>query len=362
MSTIRFFNGGRGTGGRSIAGEIMRIEVQKKGKMPSADRFKYIFKKRLEENKKKALGGKTVGFSFPTSFKEARQMSKKAEIALKQMAQKKATKEAKALRQMVIVQPRVFPNGRIVRDGKIFDVAGNIVAKVNTKNGKMATMMGWSLGKYKPRSASTNAVIYDAIDKYSPYYINLRKMQALQQGQQNGATGDVINVYGHSSPRLHTDNYGYASDGSSMLSGYGSDAGGPRQNVGATSWGAMSDNTWGTFADNVWGTSTDTAWGTNTSDVWGGIGGSPFGSFAKTVHIWGTGNGHNYLKGLTSRVAAFFGLNLKSKASRAAFHEAVSGVRNSRTAVHEQSTRAVDHHSSASATTRSSAPAPTTRR
>ncbi len=60
----------------------------------------------------------------------------------------------------------------------------------------------------------------------------------------------------------------------------------------------MSDNVWGTFNDNVWGTSTDTVWGTNTSDVWGGVGGNPWGNHAKTVQIWGTGNGHNYFKGI----------------------------------------------------------------
>ncbi len=131
-------------------------------------------------------------------------MSKKAEEqALKQIAQKKAAKEAKALRQMVIVQPRNFTNGSIVKNGKIYDIAGNTVAKVNTKNGKIMLLgQAWA-GRWVNTSRNpmmTNALIQEAINKYSPYYINLRKMQAMQQGTVWGAAGtqEVINIYGRS--------------------------------------------------------------------------------------------------------------------------------------------------------------------
>src|SRR5690348_842051 len=116
----------------------MRIEIMKKGKLPAVDRYKQILKKKMGENKEKALGNiKKPGFGFPSSFKEARKMSKLAEQKLKEVAQKKASKEAKKMRQMVIVSPRNYQNGSIDKKGKIYDIAGNVVAQVNTKNGKI---------------------------------------------------------------------------------------------------------------------------------------------------------------------------------------------------------------------------------
>ncbi|MGE3713631.1 MAG: hypothetical protein AB7F82_03765, partial [Alphaproteobacteria bacterium] len=203
-------------------------------------------------------------------------------------------------------------NGSITSKGRIFDVAGNQVAYVNTKNGKMQAMNGWSIGKYKPRSIQTNLAIQDAINKYSPYYINLRKMQQMQQGE--GAHG-VVNLYGPTTPNAHTL-YGPSASEPSMSDYYGTAAGGPRQNIGMTAWGAMSNNAWGTFADNAWGTVSDNAWGTAATDVWGGISaGSLWG--VKGTKIWGTGNGRNYLKGIANFMAAMFGLKTKAKWSTA---------------------------------------------
>lgn len=290
----------------------MRLEIQKKGKFSPTDRYKMIFKHRFEENKKKAQMKQPKLFGLPGTLQEARKMSKQAEMKLKEVAMRKAAREAKAMRQMVIVQPRTFPNGNITKNGKVYDIAGNLVATVNRKNGKMSTMSGWSLGKYKPKSFMTNMVLQDTIHKFSPYYINLRKMQAMQGGESFGVHGaqnnEVVNVHGPRSQSAVLN-----APPPDLASYYGESAGGPRQNIGVTAWGAASDNVWGTFADNAWGVSADNVWGTNSSDVWGGIGGNPWGNFAKTVRIWGTGNGHNYLKGLTNRVAAFFGLNMKSK-------------------------------------------------
>lgn len=310
MGTIRFFSGGRDPGAsKSIASQIMRIEIEKKGKMPSADRFKLILKQKMAENRKKL------------STQNQKVMSKRADEALKQIAQKKAAKEAKALRKMVIVTPRVYPNGRLTQKGKIFDVAGNIVAEVNVKNGKIATTLGWSLGKYKPKSTQTHALIQEAINKYSPYYIQQRKLEALKAAGIDPITGQpvaqhsVINVQGGT---VH--NTGFTS--------YGEAAGGPRQNVGVTSWGAMSDNVWGTFADNAWGRSMDNVWGTTSTDVWGGIGGNPFGG--KGVQIWGTGNGKNYLKRVTNFISALLGI--KNKKTVEAFKNYRQATRTTRSA------------------------------
>jgi hypothetical protein len=294
MGTLRFFSGGRDSSGKqSIASEIMRLEFSKKGKLPAAERFKIILKRKMDENRKQ----------LPQN---GRQLSQRAQNALKEMAAKKAAKEAKKLRRMVIVAPRNFHNGRITAKGKIIDIEGNMIGQVNTKNAKMATNSGWTFGKYKAKSRRTEGSIIGAIDKYSPYYINLRKLQALQMAGVDPVTGrplggDTINVHGSSGSG------GYVSE--PAFSSYGESAGGPRQNVGVTAWGAMSDNVWGTFSDNAWGRSLDNVWGTTSSDIWGGVGGSPFGG--KGVKIFGTGNGKNYIKAITNFLAALLGMKNK---------------------------------------------------
>lgn len=306
MGTIRHFSGGRDSGKKnSIAGDMMRFEIMKGGKLPAAERYKRILKKKFEEHKNAAMLVRKLD-KMPKNLGEARQMSKKAEQALKQIAAKKAAKAAKAERMMVIVQPRTFPNGRIVKNGKIYDIAGNIVAQVNVKNGKMTTTTGWALGKYKPKSFFINGVIQEAINKYSPYYIHQRKLQMLQQQEQGGVWGAP--AAGGTTRTEEVININHGSGGNSdTFASYGEAAGGPRQNIGATSWGAMSDNVWGTYTDNVWGKSTDNVWGGNSSDIWGGIGGNPFGG-GKSMQVWGTGNGVNYLKKVTNFLASLFGI------------------------------------------------------
>lgn len=306
MGNIRYFSGARDKGRIGVAGEIMRIEILKKGKLPAAERYKSILKKKFEENKQKTLKDK-LNAPIISGFKSAFKMSKHAEQALKQIAQRKARKEAKAMRKMVIVESRRFPNGNITAKGKIYDVAGNLVAEVNRKNGNISTTLGWGLGKYRPKSYLTNVTIQNAIDQYSPYFINQRKQQLMQQQGVvqygvHGAPGeDVINVYGPAS--------------NTMQSFAGTDAGGPRQNIGMTSWGARSDNVWGTYTDNVWGKSLDNVWGSNSTDVWGGISvGGMWGG--KGMHVWGTGNGKNYLRGISNFVAGLFGFTNKQNRNK----------------------------------------------
>lgn len=311
MVGARYFNTGRDAGRVGVASEIARLEIMKKGKLPSTERYKQILKKKLESEKKKVLGDRVkVGFTIPGSLKEARKMSRQAEQKLKELAQKKAAKEAKRLRKMVIVTPRNYHNGSLDKKGKIYDVAGNVVGQVNTKNGKMSTMHGWNLGKYKPQSYRTDIVIQQAIDQHSPYFINQRRQQLLQQQgvvqytsfgppAEEGATH---NLYGS----LQT-----AADSNF----YGADAGPARQNIAATAWGARSDNVWGNFADNTWGTFADNVWGGNYSDVWGGMGaGNLWGQ--KGVRIWGTGSGKNYILKFTSAIAALFGFSTKQNRER----------------------------------------------
>jgi hypothetical protein len=293
MVGSRFINTSRDPRKRSAAAELMRLELDKKGKLPPGERYKLLLKKKLAASKEKAMMSNPNG----------RRMSKRAEQALKEISARKAAKEAKALRRMVIVQPKIYHNGKLNAKGKITDIEGNIVAQVNTKNGKMATTGGWGLGKYRPASMRTHAAIMDAIDKYSPYYVKQRQMQQQTQGGSvHGAiTQETLNVYGYSNN---------PNDQAQPLNLYGEASAGPRQNIGVTAWGAMADNPWGTFADNAWGTTADNVWGTASTNVWGGLGGNVFGG--RAVQFWGTGNGTNYLKSVTNIVKAFFGISSKN--------------------------------------------------
>ena len=96
MGTIRFFSGGRDlVSKKSIAQEILRFEVAKKTKLDPQERFKFIMKRKMEESRKKVD-------QKQQNRPGTRPMSERAQKALKDVAAKKAAKEAKALRRMVV--------------------------------------------------------------------------------------------------------------------------------------------------------------------------------------------------------------------------------------------------------------------
>src|SRR5688500_7895537 len=128
----RHFTGSREPSKNSIAKDILRLEMQKKGKLPAQMRYKMIFKRKQQEAREKAMAAQST-VDQTGRLVSTRKMSDKAEQALKEMAMKKAAKEQKKLRKMVIVQPQNFSNGRIDKKGQIFDLAGNMIGKVNTK-------------------------------------------------------------------------------------------------------------------------------------------------------------------------------------------------------------------------------------
>ncbi len=324
MGTVRHFGGDReNKGKRTIAQEIMRIEADKKGKMSAEQRYKLIFKRRLEESKQKDMAqriqngkkGELIG---------GRKMSDRAEKALKEIAAKKAAKEAKKLRKMVLVEPAFFSNGQLKKTGKIYDIAGNTIGKVNTKNGKMSTSFGGVFGKYKPKSYYTKLLIQEAINKHSPYIQQQQRL--LQQRQAAGnAYGvhqdtNVINVHGMNSAQMamlggnyhamgaenfaHANIHGNSHDEHDMPA----DKVMRGNNATGTAWGAMADNVMGTFSNNVHGTTGDNVWGTATADVWGSVGaGDMWGQ--KGPRMWGTGGGENYLAKIGAGV---FGSALKT--------------------------------------------------
>jgi hypothetical protein len=355
MINSRGFLGGRDKSSeKSIAATIMRLEFEKKGRLDPTERFKLIMKMKMDRAKKEHDLNKNSG----------RSMSKRAEQAIKDIAAKKAAKEAKKLRQMVIIKPEIYNNGRLTKKGQVYDVAGNMVASINKKNGKISTMLGASLGKYKPHSRPVANTLMGAINQYSPYYINLRKLQAMQAAGIDPVTGQsinqtTINVHGNHGHMAAMHGGNYSSHGASERAqagydnAYGEAAGGPRQQIGATAWGAVSSNVWGTFTDNAWGTSFDTVWGTNQSDVWGGIGGSPYaGSGAGGAHIYATGD-NAFFKGIEKFIRRLFGMPTGDAGKKLdAFRQARMGASNGGSS----GTRSV------STPTRASAPAPRTGR
>lgn len=311
MSTLRYFGGARETRKRGPAAEQMIFELQKGGKLPAADRYKRLLQKKLEENRKKLGAPEKKGFKLSNKIYNPKKASPRAEQALKEIAMKKAAKLAKAERKMVIVTAKNFNNGSINKKGQIFDIAGNVVGRVNLKDGKMATNLGTPIGKYKAKSYMTEVNIQNAINLHSPYFIQQRRLQQLQQMQ---AAGMGMTVHGPMESPDAINLYGFSNNADRQVTSYdnafGSNVMGPRQNVGVTAWGAMSDNVFGTFADNVWGQSADNVWGTVSTDVWGGIGvGGLWG--VKGPKIWGTGSGKNYIKGITNFLAALFGIKNK---------------------------------------------------
>ena len=305
MGTLRYFSGSREAGKRSPAGELMRLELKKKGRLPAVERYKFLLNKKIQEAKKEAM----------LAPKPGRIMSKKAEDALKQIAMKKAAKQEKIMRRMVVVQPRVWHNGSINAKGKIHDVAGNYVGRVNTKNAKISFFSGFAGGKYKPKSSATELFIQDSINKYSPYFINLRKMQDMQQGTyplvgsplEGNNHNDVINLYGRTASSSYAPQQQRQEEGG--VHGANQDGAFRTGGGGVTSLGVMSDNVWGNFVDNAWGTTVDNVWGGTESNIWGGLGAGGLWGY-KGVRIFGTGNGTNYLAKMANKVAAFLGFRL----------------------------------------------------
>lgn len=327
MSGVRYFSGDRSEGQKkkTIAQEIMRIEVDKGGKMPAEMRYKLIFKRRLEESRKKEMAKRASGETEAGKMVGVRKMSYTAEQALKQIEQKKAQKEAKAMRKMVIVQPARFSNGQLNSKGKIYDIAGNVVGKVNTKNGKMSAA-GMVFGKYKPKSYYTKLLIQEAINKHSPYFIQQRLNQQRQMALANvhGQYIDpnIINVHGvnpHAAmlggnmydqldnARQFQQQLGVHGNDMSESADRYSTVGTRGTNATMTAWGAMSDNVMGIMSNNVHGTMADNVWGTVGSDVWGSVSGPDMWGQHGT-RFFGTGSGNNYLG---KWAAKLFGVSMR---------------------------------------------------
>ena len=175
---VRFFGGSRNNTGDSASSttKIMRDELRKKGKI-TPEAYKRILQQKLNEAKAKAGSRESSSFSMCGNMAQnKRKLTKGAEDTLKLMADMQLKKELKKAAKEVVIEVRRFTNGRIDDKGKIFDYAGNLVARVNLKNGAMSTIYGQYIGFYKPKSFTVAANITEAINKNSPFLLTKEKL------------------------------------------------------------------------------------------------------------------------------------------------------------------------------------------
>jgi len=210
MATPRFFSGSRDSGGRSgstanTVSTMMRAQLKKDKKINFAEINKKLLQNKLMEAKLKAMSGEKN--SAPSmvggrAAPPAAGKSGRSQAIIQMVMQREKMKAEKAARKAVSVEAARFVNGKIDTKGRIYDLAGNLVGKVNLKNGQMSTNYGQSIGIYKAKSYMTKMAIEQAIVKNSPFLINQRlqmekKRQELLQ-QEAAARAQPNNFWGSS--------------------------------------------------------------------------------------------------------------------------------------------------------------------
>lgn len=231
----RFFSGARDNTGKNASSttKLLRDELRKRGRI-TPETYKKIIQQKLNEAKAKASSKESSSFSmFGKMAQNKSTRSASAEKTIKFMAEEALLKAAAKVRKEVIIEVKRFFNGNIDKKGKIYDVAGNLVAQVNLKNGAITTIYGQNLGVYKAKSYLTTAAITDAINKNSPFLLNQRKAIEAQKNAQTGATLDVWS-------RTQTD-----------------------------VWGNAKGDAWGRSATDVWGRTQTDSWGNQQVDAFG---------------------------------------------------------------------------------------------
>lgn len=314
--TKRFYTGGR-SGSKTMgeAARLKRLEIEKGGKLPFTpqERYRRILKKKMEESRGEA--SKVSTFNLPGAKPVERKMSKRTEEALRQISMRKAMKEEKELRKMVVVQPRVFSDaGRIDKNGNAYDLGNNLTLKVDRKTGKIKTQTGWTVGKYKnKRNFMNNMLLTEGLKKHGAYFLQQKRLQMLQEQARLAALqnegGNAWGPGGGMASQIFLEqHYG----GGSNIHGSNNDSlVGVRANQASVSaWGAMSGNVHGTFAENAWGGMMDNVWGGTNNNVWGGFGAPSGWGGHRGFKIWGSGapNQKNFLKPLGALFIGFLGL------------------------------------------------------
>ncbi|MEZ5690924.1 MAG: hypothetical protein R3D71_04575 [Rickettsiales bacterium] len=218
--------------------EVMREAIKKDGKI-TPETFKKLMDMKISEAKARIASGEGHKFSMGGQLSQNRKRSKSAEKTMELMAMMELEKEMKKERKRVEIEVRGFINGRINKKGDISDQMGNVVAKVNLKNGMITTIYGQMVGQYKPKSYPVVSKIVDIINKNSPYLANQRKAEEARKAGGN--------IHGPATPQ-----------GVNVWSSTGTDV-----------WGnSSSTNAWGVKTD-AWGRTLSDSWGNQQLDAWG---------------------------------------------------------------------------------------------
>lgn len=233
----RNFSGSRSGSGSNVSLKIIRDTLRKGGRI-NEDTFKKIVKAKLAEARSNAANNPAVKSSM-FGNKGGAKRSDKAQKAVNMMNQIKIAKEIRRAAKEVVIVVRRFINGKIDEKGRIKDLAGNLVARVNIKNGAMSTLDGQYIGVYDGKSQGVVNKIQDAINKFSPYFIAQRTAELkLKQQREGGAEGDSnkLDVWS----RTPTD-----------------------------VWGRAQTDVWGRAKSDVWGRTQSDMWGNAQLDMWG---------------------------------------------------------------------------------------------
>ncbi len=236
----RNFVGARSSGGSQVAFKIIRKTISKGGRINEGT-FRKIVDAKLSEARAN-LGTKMK--DRPSMFGKIGQnkrKSKKAEETLEMVNKMREEKAIRKANKEVVIEVRRFINGKIDDKGRIKDITGNVVAKVNLKNGAMSDITGQYIGLYQPKSQAVVNKIEATINKLSPYFIAQRaaaqKQKESLETLVNGGNSSDLNVWS----RTPTDIWGRSTN----------------------------TDAWGRPKADIWGRTQTDSWGNQQIDMWG---------------------------------------------------------------------------------------------
>lgn len=238
----RNFVGARAGGGSQVSYKIIRKTISKGGRINEGT-FRKIVSAKLSEAR--ANMGKN-GRDRPSMFGKIGQnkrRSRKAEETLEMVNKMREEKAIRKANKEVVIEVRRFINGKIDEKGRIKDITGNVVGKVNIKNGAMTDITGQYIGAYQSKSQAVVNKIEAMINRVSPYYIAQRAAQQKQKealetllsgGNNNSNNLDVWS-------RTPVDIWGRPT----QVDGWGR----PKTDI----WGRTQTDMWGNQQVDMWG-------------------------------------------------------------------------------------------------------------
>lgn len=231
---------GGGKGGRqdsSVASRIIRDTIRKGGRI-NEETFKKIVQAKLKEARNNSMN------KLMDAKMAGNRRSANAQKSIDMMKEMYEANDAKKEAKEVVIVSRRYHNGKIDDKGRIFDVAGNMVGKVNVKNGQIMSINGDYVGKYASKSGKVYGQITDMIEKTSPYLLNQREVLRKQKIEDEEAAV-------------------------SRAAGSGGLFGGSGHKIELDVWSRTPTNVFGNVQTDVWGRPVADVWGKTTSDSWG---------------------------------------------------------------------------------------------